>query len=1025
MRRAIVAVLLIVVSVTAFHARAAAPPISMQSLQRDLKRAALLEAQAFQHALAGRFADALKVHRETLRLRSRWLPEKHHLVQGSKQDVAAWARLAHLSGDQQKQLGIALRLDSQGGQLLGQGKYAAAERSCREALQIRRQVLGEQHPDTATSYNNVGVCLTGQGQHAKALPLFEMALHIRRKVLGEQHPHTAVSYNNVARCLDAQGQHAKALPLFEKALHIRRKVLGEQHPDTAQSYNNVAYCLNAQGQHGKASPLFEKALHIRRKVLGEQHPYTAQSYDNVARCLDAQGQHAKALPLSEKAVAIRRQVLGEQHPHTAASYNNVALCLDAQGQHAKALPLHDKAMTIRRQVLGEQHPDTAISYNNVALCLDAQGQHGKALPLHDKALHICCKLLGEQHPHTATSYDNLASCLDAQGQYAKALPLHDKALAIRRQVLGEQHPHTAQSSNNMALCLWRLDRVAEATRLLQRSLPGQEVARFHRASSGFERALAGQRGISPGQLLALGLARLRQPSHAFAHADASLARALLDDLLRGDPDVSALATRLARLDDRLVLLYGRTDLSPEQAERREQLLRQRRALAATLSRSAAAASKRQVLPVADIQKHIPPQAALVLWLAFPDLKEYQACIVRQRGTPVWVRVRGSGKDGHWTKDDQLLPQRLYDLLVDPQAGSTLERHKAIAAMRRLWLEPLLANLRGRDGLPAVGHLLVVPTGWVASIPLEVLTSEYRISYVPSGSAFARLRQQARLLSGTSLLALGDPAFSRKPDPRPESLFVQRGPDPAPLPGARREVAALADLVPHATTWLGSDASEQRLDDLIRQGKLKSYRLVHLATHGQPNWEEPKLSAVLLARDSLPDPLTQAQQGKKVSTGELTVETILSRDWRDALDADLVVLSACVTGLGTYSHGDGMLGFAQAFLSRGARCVVLSRWYVSDDATALLMRRFYQNLLGKRPGLKQPLGRAAALEEARNWLRSLTRQEAGAAVASLPRGEVKPLPGTAKAPPPRPVPPGEKPYAHPYYWSAFVLIGDPD
>jgi CHAT domain-containing protein len=182
--------------------------------------------------------------------------------------------------------------------------------------------------------------------------------------------------------------------------------------------------------------------------------------------------------------------------------------------------------------------------------------------------------------------------------------------------------------------------------------------------------------------------------------------------------------------------------------------------------------------------------------------------------------------------------------------------------------------------------------------------------------------------------------------------------------------------------------------------------------------------VLLARDTLPDPLRQVQQNKKVYTGALTVDTI-RRDWRDALDADLVVLSACVTGLGKESHGDGMLGFAQAFLSRGARCVVLSRWHVNDDATALLMQRFYQNLLGKRAGLKQPLGRAAALEEARTWLRNLSRKEAGTAVASLPRGEVKPLPGTSKPPAPRPVPPGEKPYAHPYYWSAFVLIGDPD
>jgi CHAT domain-containing protein len=78
-------------------------------------------------------------------------------------------------------------------------------------------------------------------------------------------------------------------------------------------------------------------------------------------------------------------------------------------------------------------------------------------------------------------------------------------------------------------------------------------------------------------------------------------------------------------------------------------------------------------------------------------------------------------------------------------------------------------------------------------------------------------------------------------------------------------------------------------------------------------------------------------------------------------------------------------------------------------------RFYQNLLGKRPGLKGPLGKAEALAEAKEWLRNLTRAEAGDAVRSLPRGLVRVRPRER----------AEKPYAHPYYWAAFVLVGDPD
>jgi tetratricopeptide (TPR) repeat protein/CHAT domain-containing protein len=1281
--------LLIVILTTGFLVRGAAPPVSPEAIKRDLQRAKQLEDEANQHALAGRFADALRASRKALRLRSRWLPPKHHLVQDSKQDVENLARLTDLPAEKQEQLGNALRFNFRAARLVRQAMYEDAQRLCQKALTIRRKVLGEEHPDTATSYNNVASCLSRQGQHGKALPLYEKALAIYRKVLGEEHPktaagygnvasclnsqgrqskalplheraldiyrkvlgeehpdtalsynnlagclkdqgqyaralllfekalniyrkvlgedhpdtartyanvagclnaqgqyaralplyekalaihrealgeehqHAALSYNNVAACLNDQGQHRKALALHQKALAIRRNALGERHPDTAQSYYNVAYCLSAQrlqdealplyekalaiyrkvlgeehphtaqgyngvasclaalGQRGKALPLFEKALAIRRKVLGEEHPETAGSYNNLAsclnaegqydralpllekalaihrkvlgeehrdtascyanlaECLNAQGQHGNALPLFEKALAIRRKALGEEHPHTTLSYNNLAACLQDQGQHGKALALHqkaldirrrvlgldhsetatsydsvaaclhflgqrgkalplfEKALAIRRKVLGEDHPETAASYNNLAFCLNAEGQHGRALPLLDEALRICRKALGEEHLRTASSYSNVATCLQSQGQHGKALPLYQKALHVDRKVLGEEHPRTATSYNNVAGSLWYLGRVAEATRLLQRSLPGQEVARFHKADSGFDRALASRDGLSPELLLALGLARLRQPRNAFAHADAGLARALLDDLLRSDTDVTSLADRLAKLDEQLLPLFGRDGLSKAQARLREELILQRREFSAELVRRTAAASARQLLPLADIQEQIPQEAALVFWIDSPVFGEFQACIVRHRGAPEWVRLTGGGEEGKWTEEEWNLHVRLNRLLRDPLADNTVERQNAIARLRKLRLEPLLAHLRGSGGLPAVRHLLVVPADWAASIPLEVLAPEYRISYVPSGSAFAHMRRQARPLSGTSLLALGDPAFARKPVRRPETLIVERGPDPTPLPGARREVAALSELIPKATTWVGSDASEQRLDELIVQGKLRDYRLIHVATHGQVNAGRPELSSVLLARDDLPDPPSQAERGRKVYTGELTVDTIRRewrelrivdgnrREWRNVLDADLVVLSACVTGLGTESHGDGMLGFAQAFLSRGARCVVLSRWHVNDDATALLMQRFYQNLLGKRPGLKKALGRAAALEEARNWLRNLSAKEAGAAVASLPRGTVAPLPGAGKAPPVRPVPPGEKPYAHPFYWSPFVLIGDPD
>jgi CHAT domain-containing protein len=249
-----------------------------------------------------------------------------------------------------------------------------------------------------------------------------------------------------------------------------------------------------------------------------------------------------------------------------------------------------------------------------------------------------------------------------------------------------------------------------------------------------------------------------------------------------------------------------------------------------------------------------------------------------------------------------------------------------------------------------------------------------------------------------------------------------------LPGTRAEVEAIDGRFKQAgqsaTLLTDSEASEQRLAELAAGGALGKVRYVHLATHGDVNWDFPLQSAVILSRDRLPDPARQLEARLPVYDGRLTAAAVL-RDW--SLDADLVTLSACETGLGRYAHGEGFLGFAQALLLAGSRGVVLSLWQVDDAATALLMDRFYANLLGQREGLKKPLGKAEALDEAKRWLRALPRAEAVKLAARLTggvqRGKGRPaLPLLPTVPQTKE---DEPPYAHPYYWAAFVLIGDAD
>jgi CHAT domain-containing protein len=247
-----------------------------------------------------------------------------------------------------------------------------------------------------------------------------------------------------------------------------------------------------------------------------------------------------------------------------------------------------------------------------------------------------------------------------------------------------------------------------------------------------------------------------------------------------------------------------------------------------------------------------------------------------------------------------------------------------------------------------------------------------------------------------------------------------------LPGTRYEVQKLRELFPNATVLLDDKASEAAVDGLRQSGDLSQFRYLHFATHGKGNSVTAFESKLILSQDQ---PKGEIKAGEPWYNNEISAREVLDF-WK--LNADLVTLSACQTGLGRQGGGEGLLGFAQAFLLSGSRSVCLSLWEVDDIATALLMQRFYQNLLGQRDGLTAPLPKAKALEEAKQWLRNLTATEATALTAQLTGGVARSTRTEKKFKLPQPSTPAEvaaaddyKPYARPHYWSAFILIGEPE
>jgi len=393
---------------------------------------------------------------------------------------------------------------------------AAQGRELRRAVEVREQVRGLDHPDTARALNNLAGYLWEEGLFEEAGPLFEWALAIREKSLGPEDLETAQSLNNLAFFLRTQGELDRALPLCRRGLDIREKVLGPDHLDTALSYEGLAALLEQKGDIEAARPLYERSLETREKILGIANPTTAASVRSLAAVLLGRKDHEAAHALLERAIAaweqapeldplwlalaldslgvvlceesdfsaaqqaieraesIREKRLGPEDPRFADNLNALALQLEDRGAYRLALPLFERALAIREKALGPRTPETALSLSNLAGLLHQMGDHSRARMLFERALSIREECLGPEEPDTATTLHGLALLLRDQGDLAAAQRLLERALAIREKRLGPENVRTGSTLNNLGLVLWDQRRYEAARPLYERALAIRE-----------------------------------------------------------------------------------------------------------------------------------------------------------------------------------------------------------------------------------------------------------------------------------------------------------------------------------------------------------------------------------------------------------------------------------------------------------------------------------------------------------------------------------------------------------------------
>ncbi|MEJ2722187.1 MAG: CHAT domain-containing protein, partial [bacterium] len=411
-------------------------------------------------------------------------------------------------------------------------------------------------------------------------------------------------------------------------------------------------------------------------------------------------------------------------------------------------------------------------------------------------------------------------------------------------------------------------------------------------------------------------------------------------------------------------------------------------------------SEGQSYSLDKVQEVLGPDEGIVSWLETDGMSFVY--VLDSEGPVAWVALEAENRPND--------PRSLIDALSDPGREPGAWRVAAEEVFNR-WLAPV------QDKLFRLNHIYVIPSGSMAGIPVETLEigdgelmiDRWEVSYIPSATVLVWLKGRDRPGAKPSLLALGDPPFNAEQASAMDGNLpgtelaaagrvqewdaIVRGASAGNrgaidrlerLGGARREIETISALFDNSTILLGREASEGNLLRYVTSDTAADYRYLHFATHAFPHQTWGIKSSLILSQVDLPDAQLAALRGERILDGRLTMEEVM-REWR--IDADLVTLSACETALGQRARGEGYVGFAHAFFIAGARSVVVSLWKVADRPTRLLMERFYTNMVRK------DMSKSKALREAKLWLRDLENLR------------------------------GERPYRHPYYWSAFVLIGD--
>jgi serine/threonine protein kinase/tetratricopeptide (TPR) repeat protein len=351
------------------------------------------------------------------------------------------------------------------------GSFDDAELYVVEVMDRSRRVLGDDHPSTLDAINNMGALRQAQGRFDEAESYIQEALEGRRRVLGDDHPRTLTSINFMGLLRADQGNPAAAEVFYREAFEGRRNVLGKDHPQTLRAMGNLASELRKLGRLTEAEQYYREVIEGYRLVYGDDHPDSLLAMSGIGIMLYSQRKYDEAEPYYREALAGLLSGLGKFHPYTLSCTHNLAALLEAKGNVAEAELYFRQVFDGRARLFGSEHPSTLNSMNSLAYVIKVQGRLDEAESYYRKSLEARRRVLGNDHPSTLTSISNLGSLLQDKGELEEAEEFYRESLEARRRVHGDRDIKTLISFNNYGSLLNAMERFQDAALILSEGEP--------------------------------------------------------------------------------------------------------------------------------------------------------------------------------------------------------------------------------------------------------------------------------------------------------------------------------------------------------------------------------------------------------------------------------------------------------------------------------------------------------------------------------------------------------------------------